>query len=128
MKKVEHKYPGLEIYRDIVRERRDGVPMLVQATRALDGLFSVSAGTRMIGLAKTLKEAERLSRSPKAFEGRLVGEVYPHYHYEVRLPEESAYERELRLTFHLHDLGLEVVSIYHDEDNKLVAMMKPVGM
>lgn len=127
MKEVKHGYLGLKIYRDIVRESRDGAFMLVQATKALDGMFSVSAGSRVVGIARSLGAASALARSPAAFEKRLVGEVYPHYHYEMELPK-GAYERELRLSFYLHDLGLEPASIYRDEDGKLVALMKPVGM
>jgi hypothetical protein len=127
MEKVKHNYPGLEIYRGLVRERRGGALMLVQATRTDDGKWSVSAGDRVIGLAASLSAAKALARSPAAFEKRLVGEVYPHYHYEMALPE-GAYERVLRLSFYLHDLGLEPASIYRDEDDKLVALMKPVGM
>ncbi len=127
MEKVKHNYPGLEIYRALVRERRGGPLMLVQATRSDGDKWSLSAGSRALGLAGSLREASAKLRSPAAFEDRLLGEVYPHYHYEMALPE-GAYERVLRLSFYLHDLGLEPVSIYRDEDDKLVALMKPVGM
>lgn len=128
MKEVKHGYLGLEIYRDIVRESRNGAFMLIQAVRMSgNDLFTVSAGARVIGVARSLRLASDLARSPAAFEDRIPGEVHPHYRYEMEMPE-GGYERELRLSFNLHELGLEPVCIYRDEEDRLVALMKPVGM
>jgi hypothetical protein len=129
--KVQHSFgEDFELLRALVPiKRAQGVTQqLVQLTRTPGEMWRVVIGGEVVSSAPDIKQAEwwLTQAAPHDLDPHYF--LHPQVYVEKPLPLDNRHDRSMRLAHYLRELGMEPVSIYRDEDDKLVALMKPVGM